>query len=324
MILELLEQVSVRGGVIAYHGVRTSDRLPSVHITPAAFETHMRFLAASYHAISLDEFVRRRTRGKSLRSCVAVTFDDAYLGVLEHALPILERRQVPATVFVASKFCDNGERFWWDRLDWHMSRIDAATRAAVLRSIGLSERAPDHEVRDRMIAGFRGLLPEALNQELRRLEERDGTAEERAMNVSELERLARSELVDFACHTERHPALPWLSEDEAEREIRGSHDWIRARLPRARPFLAYPFGLYTAATVRAARRAEMQAAFALEGRAATSRFALFSCPRIGVADVNTLRSLRLRLSWATIPLVVAQNRSWRPRLRPTNTESVRV
>ncbi len=35
-----------------------------------------------------------------------------------------------------------------------------------------------------------------------------------------------------------------------------------------------------------------------------------SCPRIGMADVSTLRGLRLRLAWATIPVVAARDRDW--------------
>jgi peptidoglycan/xylan/chitin deacetylase (PgdA/CDA1 family) len=42
---------------------------------------------------------------------IAVTFDDAYHSVLEHALPILRERQIPATVFVPTQ--DLGSRAGW-------------------------------------------------------------------------------------------------------------------------------------------------------------------------------------------------------------------
>jgi hypothetical protein len=44
----------------------------------------------------------------------AVTFDDAYVDVLKHGLPILERFEVPAPVFVVT--ASLGEPFWWGRL----------------------------------------------------------------------------------------------------------------------------------------------------------------------------------------------------------------
>ena len=38
------------------------------------------------------------------RRCVAVTFDDAFQNVFEHALPILARHRIPATVFVPTGY----------------------------------------------------------------------------------------------------------------------------------------------------------------------------------------------------------------------------
>jgi len=57
-----------------------------------------------------------------VRRCVALTFDDAYRGVLELALPLLERFAAPATVFVATAYAREGARYWWDRLAWVMER----------------------------------------------------------------------------------------------------------------------------------------------------------------------------------------------------------
>ena len=308
--LSLLERVFGRGGIAAYHGIRRTSFLSSTHATPETFQAHMEFLVGSYRVLSLTEFVARRRAGKSLRACVAITFDDAYAGVLTDALPILQRLGLPATVFVATSFCRGGKRFWWDRFEWTMCKAGPGTRADLLRGVGLGEGAADHEVRDSILTRFRGALPRSLDRALRRAENELGLVPERAMTADELVQLARSDLVDFGCHSAHHYALPWLPAGKVEREIRLDHDWLRARLPRVRPFLAYPYGLYTRATVEAARRSGMEAAFSIEGHAATSRFPMFHCPRIGMADVNQLRGLRLRMAWITVPVVVARSRGW--------------
>jgi peptidoglycan/xylan/chitin deacetylase (PgdA/CDA1 family) len=316
--LRLLELAFGRGGIVAYHGVRESSLLTSTHVTPAALEAQLEFVAGSYQVMPLTEFVARRLAGRSLRGCVAVTFDDAYTGILTYGVRVLERLAMPATVFVASAFCRPGRRFWWDRLEWVMQKLPGAARRALMQGIGLTADAADYEVRDRLLTRFRGTVPRGLDAALRRAESLVGEVSERAMNGDELLQLSRSNLIDFGCHTVHHYALPWLAATKVEREIRSNHDWLRERLPRVRPYLAYPYGLYTATTVEAARRGGMQAAFSIEPRAATSRFPIFYCPRIGMADVNTLSGLRLRLSWFAIPIVAAQNRGWHPRLRPAS------
>ena len=308
--LPLLETVFGRGGIVAYHGVRPTSFLSSTHVTPATFQTHMEFLAGSYDVLPLAEFVARRRAGRSLRGCAAITFDDAYTGILADALPILERLRLPATVFVATSFCRREKRYWWDRFEYVIQRLQPANRSELLRAVGLEEGAADHEVRDRILTHFSGALPRELDRALRRAEKQVGVVPERAMSADELQQLARSDLIDFGCHSAHHYALPWLAAPKVEKEIRLDHDWLRERLPRVRPYLAYPYGLYTRATVDAVRHSGMEAAFSIAGRAATSRFAMYSCPRIGMADVNTLRGLRLRLSWITIPVVAARDRGW--------------
>ena len=308
--VRILERTLGCGGIVAYHGVREESRLGSTHITPGALRSQLEFLAGSYHVLPLAEYVARRRSGRSLRRCAAVTFDDAYSGVLTLGLPILDRLRLPATVFVATSFCRHAKRFWWDRFEWVVQRLEAPARIDLLRSVGLEDGAADDEVRDRILIQFRGALPRRLDAALRRAEARVGVVPERAMTGEELIQLARSDLVDFGCHSAHHYALPWLDAAKVEKEIRLDLGWLRERVPRVRPYLAYPYGLYTRATVEAARRGGMEAAFSIEGHAATSRFPLFHCSRVGMADVNTMSTLRLRLSWITIPIVAARNRTW--------------
>jgi peptidoglycan/xylan/chitin deacetylase (PgdA/CDA1 family) len=303
------------GGIVAYHSVTREPFSPATHVTVDAFAGQIEFLISEgYRIVSLRELIERRRAGRSVRRCVALTFDDAYLGVLNHALPVLERFAAPATVFVATGFAESGagERYWWDRLEWIVSRPEC-NRAAALEALGLDPAAPADDVRGELIARGAGRLTGAVALALTALEQRAGSVAERSLTEAELQRLARSELIDFGCHTVSHPALPLLSADEQRREIRQSYTWLADRLPRACALLAYPYGLYDPRTVRAAREAGMEAAFSIEGRAGGARFDLFACPRIGMAEVNSLRSLALRLSWALIPLLAWRNGGWHPR-----------
>lgn len=70
-----------------------------ISVTPELFRRQMECLAAlRIPVVPLDE-VRRRP------GAVALTFDDAFRNVFEHALPELVRHGFPATVFVVSGRC---------------------------------------------------------------------------------------------------------------------------------------------------------------------------------------------------------------------------
>ncbi len=47
---------------------------------------------------------------------MAITFDDGYVDVLATALPLLERFDLPATVFLATGWLGSSRRFWWHDL----------------------------------------------------------------------------------------------------------------------------------------------------------------------------------------------------------------
>jgi peptidoglycan/xylan/chitin deacetylase (PgdA/CDA1 family) len=306
------------GGVVAYHDVTQTPFAPSMHISVHTLAEQLAFLAsARYRIIPLSELIERRRSRRSVRRCVALTFDDAYHGVLEFALPLLQRFGVPATVFVATAYARRGARYWWDRLTWVLERADPGVVAQVLaRASGLSDASP-HETRAGLIASSAGRLSADAEAAITDVERTVGVVPERPLSESELGELARTDLIEFGCHTESHPALPALPPDAQRREISSSHAWLAERLPRVRSFLAYPYGLYDRTTVQAARDVGMTAAFSIEGRAAGPRFDLYACPRIGIAEVNSLHSVALRLSWLTRPLVAWRNGGWHPRMPRT-------
>lgn len=313
-VTTMLERICGSGGVVAYHGVTTEPFLPAMHITAATLGVQLEFLADRYSMLPLHEYVARRRSGRSLRGCVAITFDDAYAGLGDGALPLLRRLAVPATVFVTTAYAETGSRYWWDRWGWVMETAAPDVRADVGRAIAGHPCTALHEVLTAVLTRGAGRLPMAADATLRAAERSVGPAPQRPLTETELVALARCDLIDFGCHTVSHPGLPYLPQEEQEHEISASYGWLADRLPRVRPLLAYPYGLYDDRTVRSARASRMDAAFCLPGRAATSRFGLHTCPRVAMAQVNSLASLRTQLGWFAIPLIAWRHREWHPRV----------
>jgi peptidoglycan/xylan/chitin deacetylase (PgdA/CDA1 family) len=99
--------------VLCYHAV--SERFPApLSVTPAAFERQLQLLArAGYRGATFEEAVQTPS-GRT----VAVTFDDAYLSVLELAKPLLDATGFTATVYAPTAYLDTPDRpLSWDGIE---------------------------------------------------------------------------------------------------------------------------------------------------------------------------------------------------------------
>jgi hypothetical protein len=97
--------------------------------------------------------------------------------------------------------------------------------------------------------------------------------------------------------------LPFLSDDELVGEIAQCYKELRSRFPAVLPYLAVPFGLFDARTLRLAADAGMTASLTLTGVPLCSRFVpKLGMPRLCVVREWTPGILALKLSRAG-PLV---------------------
>jgi len=98
--------------VLFYH--RVSDDPDPLAIAPRRFADQMDLLAAEgYRVVDVVEAARLLASGERLDHVVALSFDDGYRDVAEHALPVLEQRRFRATVFVATGVVGGTATFSW-------------------------------------------------------------------------------------------------------------------------------------------------------------------------------------------------------------------
>lgn len=92
-----------RSAILTYHSIDDSGSVIST--SPSLFRRQIEFLAASGIPVtSLDQVMQRP-------GSLAITFDDGFGNVAEHALPLLEQYRLPATIFIVSQYC--GRRNNW-------------------------------------------------------------------------------------------------------------------------------------------------------------------------------------------------------------------
>jgi peptidoglycan/xylan/chitin deacetylase (PgdA/CDA1 family) len=89
--------------VLLYHRVfkpTIDSQLLSVY--PANFEQHLIFLKENYELISTQTLKERIITKTLTNRSICLTFDDGYFDNFSEALPILEKYQIPATIFVCT------------------------------------------------------------------------------------------------------------------------------------------------------------------------------------------------------------------------------
>lgn len=106
---------AVRVPVLMYHrvGEAHNDWERKYCVSPQRFSDHMRTLAhAGWRAVPIEDFFAWLDgRAELPEQSFLLTFDDGFLGVYEHAAPILTALGWPATVFLVSQLI--GQRDAW-------------------------------------------------------------------------------------------------------------------------------------------------------------------------------------------------------------------
>lgn len=94
--------------VLIYH--RVGGPGGNVDLAPARFEEQVAELAESGRVRRIDDALDR-LEGGSGAGDVVITFDDGTADFVDHAVPILARHRVPALLYLATRFAEEGTDF---------------------------------------------------------------------------------------------------------------------------------------------------------------------------------------------------------------------
>lgn len=254
--------------VLAWHNVVPDAEAGrgeiSLHLPLSRFRAQLDTLADHCEIVPLEEIFGPAT---GIRPRVALTFDDAYRGAVELALPEIRRRGWPVTLFVAPGIL-GAERLWWDGWSEAPGGLTEAGRSRILEN-GAGRSTPPEGAP----------LPRWYHC------------------ATEPEVLAlRDHGVTLGAHSWSHPNLARLTAEELAAELARPQAWLRERGVPA-PMLAYPYGLSSAEVERASEGAGYPAAFRVEGGwMPAGGAARWSLPRFNVPAGLSNDGFRLRLA----------------------------
>lgn len=155
--------------VLIYHRVGAASG-GEVDLDVDRFRDQMQELATSGRAVSLDHGLAYLAGNDiGITEPVAVTFDDGTPDVFEHALPILDDLAIPMTLYLATRYLDEGMPFWDDAdpvLSWPTVR-DALSSP----TLTIGSHTHSHALLDRLEPH---LIDDELDQSIRSIEDNLG------------------------------------------------------------------------------------------------------------------------------------------------------
>ncbi len=316
--------------VLGYHRIAELDNDPwSMAVSPDNFARHLEILRSAWKPMPLPALVEAHRHGNVPHRAVVLTFDDGYADNLTTALPLLERYEIPATVFVATGQIDADHEFWWDELERalllprklpEVLQLDIDGRPQTRKLDGAVEYSNAQRRRDKGARpwqadpqtrlGFYYSVWERLRrvdptrrrvllEEIVRWASADPEArpEYRTLRSAELQELSRNPLITIGAHTVSHAFLPEHSPGEQHEEIAGSKHTLERLLAAPVTSFAYPHGEYANDTPEIVQALGFDVACTLGERAVRTISDRFRLPRCGVENWNGDPFTRRLRSW---------------------------
>ncbi len=255
----LLSKSSKTCCIINFHGVRRGNNgvFNNRHMPVKNFEETIKYLKKNYDVVSLKEiFEIHRTKRKSNKKTVALTFDDGYLNNFEIALPILKKYNVPATFYLISKGLTEENFFLWpDAIDlvlkYHKNSIEIngytfKEPTFYNETLGLGILTYLKTCGSKTIELAKNILnkhPDIVKK-MKVLSEYT-----QLIDAVGLTKYINEPLIEYGSHTHSHYNLEYLSVSEAEVELQKSKEVIENIIGKKIISIAFPDGSYTNETI---------------------------------------------------------------------------
>lgn len=241
--------------VLAYHRVTDAYRVgfdsfrPNVSATPEQFAAQLDFLQRYFHIVSLAQVMSwYRGEGKLPSYPALLTFDDGYADNCMEALPVLQQRNMPAVIFLATAYINQSQPFFWDLVAYCFHHTQC--KAAVLPGIGAQSWTDDqtkHQVMMRWLNFLKRQNEDEKNKALEQLPTLlDVTVSQQAfcglhLTWEQVRGMCRHNIT-FGAHTHTHPIMTHIPLHQAQQEVRESKRRIEAEIEQKVVAFAYPNG----------------------------------------------------------------------------------
>jgi peptidoglycan/xylan/chitin deacetylase (PgdA/CDA1 family) len=196
------------------------------------FETGIDYLASEFKTLPLYEAINRLKQGSLRGPCVSLTFDDGDVSLAEYILPLLRRRNLPATFFINTAYMERPQSCWVPILSYLQNDLDR------YRSAGFSAALESKALQ------LRQTKDSTFYNEVRlQIEELAPLVPDLAQRRVDLEWLSGLDGDQFAigAHGHEHERYSMMSSDWQRRDL-SENVRLLSQFKGYRPIFAMPFG----------------------------------------------------------------------------------
>jgi peptidoglycan/xylan/chitin deacetylase (PgdA/CDA1 family) len=304
--------------ILMYHRVAEVDLDPwGLCVTPEHFAEHLAVLSKSARVVSLKQLTEELDAGKPVDRSIAITFDDGYADNLLNAKPLLEKYDIPATVFVANGYVEQQQEYWWDELErlflqpgtlpeklelainkrhyqWELGEAATYSQADYRQHQNWyaeeqNDPTPRHSLYRSVWQIMLPLLPEEQQEILNELRIWAGIKVEtrsthRPLTLIEVPMLEEGNLIEVASHTVMHPFLSALPVSRQLQEIQANKARLEEILGHSVSSFAYPYGNYSPETVTLVQEAGFARACSTISAGVKPKCDRFQLPRVEILN----------------------------------------
>ncbi|MBF4492868.1 polysaccharide deacetylase family protein [Flavobacterium sp. MR2016-29] len=237
--------------VTMYHRVSdvVGDKLTHLTVSVANFENQLVYYKENYQILRLDE------DWNSLKKTgLVITFDDGYADNIINALPLLEKYQIPATIFITTLNINTKNEFWWDRLVFDYANCDELFDLPDVKNKVSKSNTVYNDIIDKL---NKLSNPDKENWlvEFEKMNQIPFFPREeyRSLTNAELKFLSDHPLITLGIHSHNHYSLGNLSYKEQKQELIISLKKLNELTNRNIKYLALPHGSYNLDTIKIAQ-----------------------------------------------------------------------
>jgi len=264
--MKMLPNVAVN-----FHAVYDKEWLENVFL----------LLKKHYRIVPLAELEQFFKHGKKISNACHITFDDGDISFFEVVYPLLQKHNIPVSIFVSPKATVERKNFWFQEI----RNYDKSHFKDILVGVSGKPELKNYP-----------LIPILKSQKLERIWEaidiyknETDTPEGKCINmtVENLIEVHKSGLVEIGAHTLNHPILKNETDENAQKEISKSISDLSCLINAEITSFAYPNGVpeldWTNREIEILRKNGIRLAFSTEDKGFVKSDNTLGIPRKGIS-----------------------------------------